>query len=77
MTVELVEDKKHKNLYRLQWPDGSKSVNTPHPDQKDGHYGFYNIDRAKELLKLSNIEKLKVGRTYNSPWARLEARGCV
>lgn len=59
--MKIIQDKKHKNMFRIQWPD--KTVSTD----------FYNQTRAKEHLQRADIENLVVGRTYNSPMARREA----
>lgn len=57
-------------MYRLQWPNGDISVNTPHPGHAGSHYGFYNRTRALELSKRIGIENYTPGITYNSPLAR-------
>lgn len=51
--VRVIEDKKHKGMYRLEWEDGTMSIGTsdPKPWEKGGHYGFYNLTRANDILK--------------------------
>jgi len=77
--MKIVKDNKHPEMYRLDWEDGTKSVpsQNPKPWAKGGHYGFYNKTRAKEHLRREGIENYIIGRTYDAPMARLEARGCV
>lgn len=64
--MKIVKDKQHTDMYRVQWPDGTISVNTPYPDREGGHYGFYNKARAKEFLKRKDIENYQLGITYNA-----------
>ncbi len=71
--MKIVKDKKHKNMYRVKWPDGTVSVSTPNPDKEGGHYGFYNKTRAKEFLKRGDIENYIEDVTYDAPMARIEA----
>lgn len=75
--MRIVEDKKYKNMYRLDWEDGTRSVSSqdPKPWAKGGHYGIYNKTRAKDLMKREGIENYTLGVTYDAPMARLEARG--
>lgn len=68
--MKIVEDKKYPNMYRVQWPNGDISVNTPHPEKEDGHYGFYNKTRAKEFLKRKGINKYDRGYTHGDPLGR-------
>jgi len=70
--MKLVEDKKHKGMFRVKWPNGDISVNTPNPEYKDGHFGFYNKTRAKEFLKREGIENYERGKTYEDPLGRPE-----
>lgn len=68
--MKLIKDKKHTNLYRIKWADGTVSVNTSHPDGMDGHYGFYNKTWAKEHIRRLEDREVILDRTYNSPMAR-------
>lgn len=68
--MKIIPDKKHPNMYRLEWPNGDISVSTPNPGHKEGHYGFYNLTMAKELSRRVGIENYTVGITYNDPLAR-------
>jgi hypothetical protein len=56
--IKIVPDKRHPNMYRLQWKDGSKSVKSsdpndqPMPDNNPiSSYGMYNLTRAKDILR--------------------------
>lgn len=62
--MKITKDKKHLNLYRINWPNGDISVSTSNPDKKDGHYGFYNKTRAKEYIRLKEVKNLPFGLTY-------------
>lgn len=70
--MKIVEDKKHPDMYRLDWEDGTYSVPSqePKPWEKGGHYGFYNKTRAKEHSRRLDIENYTVGVTYDAPMAR-------
>ncbi len=75
--MNIIEDIKHKNMYRVQWPNGDVSVDSENPEAPGGHFGFYNKTRALELSKRNNIEDYIPGQTYNAPRARLEARTAI
>lgn len=75
--IKLIKDKKYPNMYRLQWPDGTISISTPHPDRKGGHYGFYSKTRAKELIVMFSEKKMTIGRSYMHPLARINDRTFV
>jgi len=64
--IKLVPDKRHPNMYRLQWKDGSTSVKYYDPEDPMDHggpnsYGMYNLTRAKDILKNYN-EYIRVMR---------------
>ena len=73
--IRVVKDRTHPGMFRLKWSDGTISVNTPHPDRKNGHYGFYNKTRAKELARRLVGVELPVGVSWNASVGQLEARG--
>ncbi len=75
--MEIIKDSKYPEMFRLKWPNGDISINTPNPDKKGGHYGFYNKTRALELSKRNDIKNYTVGKTYDAPMARLEGHWCV
>jgi len=72
--MKIVPDKKYPKMYRIQWPDGSLSSNSvsPKPWEKGGCYGFYNLSRAKEILKRQNIEDYVPGVIYRNPKSGIE-----
>ena len=55
--IKIVPDKRHPDMYRLQWKDGSKSVKYKDPNgpledgDPIGSYGMYNLTRAKDILR--------------------------
>lgn len=73
--IEIIPDKKYKNMWRLKWPHGTISVRDPNYDLGDGvigFYGFYNKTRALELARLCNERTrfegyLKVGEVWEFP----------
>ncbi len=56
--MKLKQHPEYKNMYYLQWPDGSLSTD------------FYNKTMAKEHLRRPDIENYTPGVTYNDPLAR-------
>lgn len=68
--VKIVNDKVHKDMYRLEWPNKDVSVASENPEYKEGHFGFYNKTRAKELIRREGIENYDRGITYNHPLGR-------
>lgn len=73
MRLKIVKDKQHKGMWRIKWPDGTISVNTPNPDRPGGHYGFYNKTRAKELARRLEGVNLTEGLSWNASVGQLEA----
>src|SRR6266404_4094858 len=68
---EACPDKKHPNMYRLQWKDGSLSVkysdpnDQPMPDDNPvSSYGMYNLTRAKDILRRYKdyVDEMKLGK---------------
>lgn len=70
--MKLVKHEKYPDMYYIEWPDGTRSIDTPKPDRKDGHYGFYSLTNAKEIMKREGIENYTPGITYGSPLGRPE-----
>jgi hypothetical protein len=72
--IKIVADKKHPNMYRLQWKDGSLSVkysdpnDQPMPDNNPvSSYGMYNLTRAKDILRRYGdyVDEMKLGKRSN------------
>lgn len=70
--MKLVKHEKYDNMFYIEWPDGSRSIDTPYPDRVGGHYGFYNKTNAKEIMKREGIEDYDRGVTYGNPLGRPE-----
>lgn len=70
--MKLVQHEKYENMYYIEWPNGDRSIDTKHPDREGGHYGFYSLTNAKEILKRKGIEEYERGVTYNNPLGRPE-----
>lgn len=72
--MKIVKDKKYPDMYRVKWKNGDISVGTddPKPWEVDGHYGFYNKARAKEIISREGVEQYERGPTFRSPLGRPE-----
>lgn len=62
--MKIVPHKTYEKMYRLQWPDGSLSVD------------FYNIHWAEEHLRRKGIESLIPGKLYLDPKSPIEQPVC-
>lgn len=66
--IEVIPDKKYKGMYRLRWADGSISVRStdPKPWEKGGHYGFYNLSHATNILNNYDLIVKNMSKRHRS-----------
>jgi hypothetical protein len=80
--IKIVPDSRYPDMYRLQWKDGSKSVEYIDPedqpmsdDSSVSSYGMYNLTRAKDILKNYSlyVEAMKHTKRMRGNRYRLKA----